>query len=214
MPPRTSSSTDRSEPTLRADARRNRARVLEVAHTAFTAEGLSVSIADIARRAGVSTGTVSRHFPTKAALIDAVIYSLFENIVADARAALADDDPGGAFFAFFVRLIEMGTTNKALFDTLSAGGKAEKTAIATIAGELHLALGALLERAQQAGAVRRDLTPDDVEAALVGALAAQARAGHAEASQRLVAVACDGLRGPRSRTSHSSSESADAREGR
>jgi AcrR family transcriptional regulator len=187
------SSTERA---LRADARRNRARVLEVAHTAFTAEGLSVSIADIARRAGVSTGTVSRHFPTKVALIDAVVLSLLESIVADARATLVADEPGEAFFAFFVRLIEMGTTNKALFDTLSAGGKAEKTAIAAIAGELHLALGALLERAQQAGTVRRDLTPDDLEAALVGALAAQARAGNAEASQRLIAVACDGLRRP------------------
>src|SRR4051794_20782819 len=86
---------------MRADGERNRAKVLDVAWHAFATEGLAVPIHEIARRAGVGTGTVSRHFPTKEALFEAVLLSRVQLIVDRAESLLDADDPGQAFFAFF-----------------------------------------------------------------------------------------------------------------
>src|SRR5437016_3198358 len=91
---------------LRADARRNRARVLEVATAAFTTEGLSVQIDEIARRAGLGVGTVYRHFPTKEALFEAIVLSWIEELVADARERTEHPDAEQAFFGFFRLMID------------------------------------------------------------------------------------------------------------
>ena len=80
---------------LRADAARNRARLLEVAYETFAAEGLSVPIDEVARRAGVGAGTVYRHFPTKEALFQAVIENRMQALVDDGRALLRSEGPGG-----------------------------------------------------------------------------------------------------------------------
>src|SRR5882724_8980099 len=86
---------------LRADAQRNRQQVLEVAAAAFTAEGLGVSVHEIARRAGVGTGTVSRHFPTKETLFQAIVLDRIERCVATAETLARTHEPGPAFFAYF-----------------------------------------------------------------------------------------------------------------
>ena len=83
---------------LRADAARNRARVLEVAYDTFAAEGLTVPIDEIARRAGVGAGTVYRHFPTKEALVVAVAEDRVRRIAERARTLLAVEGPGQALF--------------------------------------------------------------------------------------------------------------------
>src|ERR1700722_8679746 len=85
---------------LRADARRNRERVLEAARAAFGAEGSDVSLDEIARRAGVGPGTVYRHFATKEALFEAVIFDRIGELVEEARALSDDPDPGRAFSSF------------------------------------------------------------------------------------------------------------------
>src|ERR1700760_1416434 len=85
---------------LRADAARNRARVLETAYETFAADGLSVPIDEIARRAGVGAGTVYRHFPTKEDLFRAVVDSRIRRIIDEGRALLDDPGPGEALFAF------------------------------------------------------------------------------------------------------------------
>src|SRR6201991_2623031 len=90
---------------LRADAARNRARVLEVAYDTFAAEGLSVPIDEIARRAGVGAGTVYRHFPTKEDLYRAVVEDRIGTIVEDGRALLGEGDPGEALFAFLRSMV-------------------------------------------------------------------------------------------------------------
>src|ERR1700739_2192398 len=90
---------------LRADAARNRARVLEVAYETFAAEGLSVPIDEIARRAGVGAGTVYRHFPTKADLFRAVVEDRIRRIVEEGRALLAAGDPGEALFKFLRSMV-------------------------------------------------------------------------------------------------------------
>src|SRR5215472_10573945 len=102
--------------TLRADARRNRSRVLEAAIAAFAAEGLSVPVYEIARRAGVGTGTVSRHFPTKESLFEAIISSIGDRLVALARQLLDTEEPGMALFEFLAAMVEEGAANRALSD--------------------------------------------------------------------------------------------------
>src|SRR3984885_11301949 len=97
--------TERPSAALRADARRNRARVLEVAAQVFAAEGLSVPVHEIARRAGVGTGTVSRHFSAKEDLYEAILLSRMEQLARQADALARTEDPGTAFFTFFGTLV-------------------------------------------------------------------------------------------------------------
>jgi AcrR family transcriptional regulator len=178
---------------LRADAARNRARVLEVAYETFAAEGLGVPIDEIARRAAVGAGTVNRHFPTKEDLYRAVIEDRINHIVDDGRALLADADPGEALFTFLRSMVlQWGATDRGLAEALAGLGIDVKDA-APEAEEAFLGLlGELLRAAQKAGTVRRDVDVPDVKALMVGAQAMQTY--KAEAAERLTEVVLDGLR--------------------
>src|SRR3984893_11319753 len=90
---------------LRADAARNRARVLETAYETFAAEGLSVPIDEIARRAGVGAGTVYRHFPTKEDLFKAVVESRLRHLITEGRAPRDDRGPNHAPFTFLRSMV-------------------------------------------------------------------------------------------------------------
>ena len=180
---------------LRADAARNRARVLEVAYEMFAAEGLAVPIDEIARRAGVGAGTVYRHFPTKEDLFRAVIADRIRHIVDDGRAQLAAGDPGEALFTFLRSMVlQWGATDRGLADAL-AGVGIDITDAVPEAEEAFLGLlGELLRAAQMAGTVRRDVDVSDVKAIVVGCQAMQAYTP--DAAQRLTEVVLDGLRAP------------------
>jgi AcrR family transcriptional regulator len=169
-------------------------RVLAAAQKAIAAEGVSVSIRDIAARAGVGRGTIGRHFPTKSALLGAVMNDVLERLVEEARRGLRAADPGEAFFAYFRLVLETGAGNKALFDALSNSELHLEVAIAPNAAEFARGFAALMRRAQRAGAVRRDLTAADLKALLVGALAAQAHADDARSADRLAETTIAGLR--------------------
>src|ERR1700753_1048708 len=105
---------------LRADAARNRARVLETAYETFAADGLSVPIDEIARRAGVGAGTVYRPFPTKKYLFRAVVDSRIRRIIDEGRALLDDPGPGEALFAFLRSMVlDWGATDQGLVDALA-----------------------------------------------------------------------------------------------
>ncbi|GAA4926035.1 TetR/AcrR family transcriptional regulator [Streptomonospora halophila] len=180
---------------LRADARRNRERVLQVAQEVFAAEGLSVPVHEIARRAGVGTGTVSRHFPTKQALFRAILLKRLHAYVRRAEALAGSEAPGEALFSYFGFLVEEGAMDRGLSDAL--GGTAfDKGAIAADPDyDVTGAVGRLLARAQRAGAVRADLEPADVMALLVGCLSRTAAPGaDGSAKRRLAEVACAGMR--------------------
>ena len=114
--------SDTLRPT-RADARRNRDRILEVAFEAFAAEGLSVPVQEIARRAGVGNGTVSRHFPTKESLFEAVLLSRAAGLVEQAVRLATSDDPGAAFFEYFGVLVAEGAANLGLAQALMGAGR-------------------------------------------------------------------------------------------
>jgi AcrR family transcriptional regulator len=174
---------------MRADARRNRAKVLAAAEEAFAAEGLAVPLDDIARLAGVGAGTVYRHFPSKEALFQAVVLDRIQQFAEEARELVAADDPGEAFLDYFVRVIKQASLNRAICDALAESG--EHAVKAGAGDEFRAALAQLLERAQAAGAVRRDIDGDDLRALIVGCLAVER---YSPGSRHLVRVVVDGLR--------------------
>jgi AcrR family transcriptional regulator len=177
---------------LRADAQRNRERVLEVAQAVFSAEGLDVPIDDIARRAGLGIGTLYRHFPTKQALFAAIVHDRMSRL-ADQATALADDaDPGRAFFELVDVLAVEFQRKKDLGQAITGIDMHEITAAAK--ARLRVALSRLLERAQHAGAVRGELEYDDV-IALVSATLPSAHRPPGSCA-RILAVVRDGLRPP------------------
>ena len=183
---------------MRADAERNRQRVLEVAQQVFAKEGLVVPIDEIARRAGLGVGTLSRHFPTKEALFEAIVVGRMQQLVEFARAGAESDDPGAAFFGFLARMVDEGAAKKD-FLTALAGTGVDLQRIAAIKQQMKRAVAVLLERAQEQGAVRTDIGAVDVLTLVMGAVGAADRHGAGPPERkRLLAVILDGLRhGPR-----------------
>jgi AcrR family transcriptional regulator len=179
---------------LRADARRNRDQVLEAAFAAFASEGLSVPVHEIARRAGVGTGTVSRHFPTKESLFAAVFMSRVEWLVSLARELGEANQPGEAFFEFFAALVAEGAANHGLAEALTGAGFDIKAAVSGPERDVTAAMAGLLARAQQAGDVRPGIDVADALALVAGCLARQPDPVDPAARDRLVAVVCAGLR--------------------
>ncbi|MET9239476.1 helix-turn-helix domain-containing protein [Nonomuraea sp. NPDC003709] len=178
----------------RADGRRNQARLLEAAFAAFAEHGASVSVREIARRAGVSTGTFSRHFPTKDALFRAVVLNRIGQLVQRADELAADNDPATAFFTFFAVLVEEGAADHSVGDALSNAGFDIQAAASAASRDFGNALGGLLARAQEAGAVRQDVDAADVKALVVGCLARERDGIDDTARQRMISIICEGLR--------------------
>lgn len=186
---------------MRADAVRNRARILEAAFDAFAAEGLSVPVHEIARRAGVGTGTVSRHFPTKESLFEAMIGQRAAQMMEQADALTSTDhdgaraaDPAGAFFAFFSIMVEEMATDRGLADALAGAGIDLEAVVAGSGQDVTGALHGMLSRAQRAGAVRADVDLADVKALMTGCLLDPASEDEAATRRRRVEVVCAGLR--------------------
>ena len=183
---------------LRADARRNRDRVLEAARAAFGAEGSDASLDEIARRAGVGAGTVYRHFATKEALFEAVVFDRVGELVEEARALSDDPDPGRAFLSFIERLAREGALKRDLVEALAYDGIHLQLGGEPILRALTDVLAELLHRAQRAGAVRSDIRVDDVVALLTGAAYAICHSrADLEQTRRLLAIMNDGLRADR-----------------
>ncbi|WP_123027033.1 TetR/AcrR family transcriptional regulator [Mycolicibacterium stellerae] len=177
---------------LRADAARNRARVLEVAYDTFAAEGLSVPIDEIARRAGVGAGTVYRHFPTKEDLFRAVVEDRIRHLVDQGQALVAGQDPEALFTFLRSIVLQWGATDRGLTDALAGIGINIETALPDVEEAFLQMLADLLSVGQQAGAVRSDIDVRDVKAILGGYLAIQASTP--AQAERLAEVVLDGLR--------------------
>lgn len=177
---------------LRADAARNRARVLEVAYDTFAVEGLAVPIDEIARRACVGAGTVYRHFPTKEALIGAVFSDRIRRIIDHAHALLGSAGPAEALFVFLRDMVRTGATDQGLVDSLAGYGiDLEAAAPGAEAAFLRM-LGELLTAAQQAGAARSDVGVPEIKALLLVCKTAQLYGEGV--SERVTGVVIDGLR--------------------
>jgi AcrR family transcriptional regulator len=174
---------------LRADAVRNREKVLRAARDAFAESGYGVPLDEIATRAGVGPGTVYRHFPTKEALFEAVVTARVQDLVADARARADSADPGAAFFGFLGRIAAESAAKRDLPDAISIAGSLRE--------DLFAALDLLLRRAQQAGAVRVDVRTPDLIVLFKGLFAGLADISDPAQRDLVFAVLADGLRPPR-----------------
>jgi AcrR family transcriptional regulator len=180
---------------LRADAARNRLRILEAAEAVLASQGLAAPIDDIARAAGVGIGTIYRHFPTQEALYEAIVVNRVQRLVDEAQARAGAPDPGATFYGFLSYWVEDSMQHKALVEGLSLSGVDVKAATAEIKQRLGDAVEALLVRAQKAGEVRDDVRIDDVMMLISGACHATAYSGFdPDARRRAVAIMCDGLR--------------------
>jgi AcrR family transcriptional regulator len=174
---------------LRADAARNREKVLRAAREAFAESGYGVPLDEIAARAGVGPGTVYRHFPAKEALFEAVVTARITDLVSDARARGDAADPGEAFFGFLARIAGEAAAKRDLPDAISVAS--------SLRDDLFAALDLLLRRAQQAGAVRDGFRTSDLIVLLKGMFAGLAGSTDPALHERVFAVLADGLRPPR-----------------
>jgi AcrR family transcriptional regulator len=181
----------------RADARTNRVRVLDAAEEVFGRGGESASTEEVARLAGVGIATVFRNFPTKAALLEAVLVRRFLRLRDQATELVSAADPGLAFFDFFAHMVADAAGKIAIAEALAdAGGDAPSSATRA-SDELKRAVGVLLERAQEVGAVRTDVGLPEVYALLIGASRAAVLAHLDEdVRSRALAIVFDGLADP------------------
>jgi AcrR family transcriptional regulator len=178
----------------RADARRNRERVLSAARAQFAANGLDAQVDDIARAADVGVGTVYRHFPTKEALLEALAADRFKRLAEWAREALQAPDAWEGFCGFLRRSAELGANDRLLSEAMAErdafqGAQREKD-------ELMEATAALVERAQAAGELRPEIGAQDIAMLMCGLGRATGPGSfdHAMSWERYLEIIIAGLR--------------------
>jgi AcrR family transcriptional regulator len=174
---------------LRADARRNRERIMTAARAVFADKGSEAQIDDVAKRAKVGVGTVYRHFPTKEALVDAVVREGFEEIAGFAREALDAERAWEGFERLIWRSAERNAEDRGFCEAIAMTDRRD------LAGECGLdeLTDALLDRAKAEGTVRADASSGDV-ALMMCALGAVMRLDRSEAWRRYLTLMLDGLR--------------------
>jgi len=177
----------------RADAQRNRARILDAAESVFALEGIDVPVDLIAEKAGVGVGTLYRHFPTKEKLCEAVLLDRLLALTVDAEALADADDPKAAFFGFLTHFVEEGAAKRDLIVAVMGAGLEHDEFSEAVKQDLNDAIGVLLQRAQAVGAVRPDVRPDAV-LALLGATCQATVHAPASPALDLLTIVCDGLR--------------------
>jgi AcrR family transcriptional regulator len=179
----------------RADAARNRERVLASAEAVLARDGLSASMRAIAADAGVGLGTIYRNFPTQEALYQAIIIRRTKALINEAADLAGAPDPGQAFFDYFTRVVEHAMRTEAIADLLAGAGINPKSGMAGVGDGMRHAIGTLLARAQQAGAVRPDLRMPELMAILTATcMAAEHSQWDAQLRARTLAVVFDGMR--------------------
>jgi AcrR family transcriptional regulator len=182
-------------PSLRADAERNRVRIVEAARTVFAEHGLGVGIDVVARRAGVGVGTIYRRFPTKEDLLQAIVDDSAERLASRLGELEGEADPWGSFAAAADHLAGRMARDRGFFEALQE--TRENRAIAASSRNRALAaVEPLLRRAQEASAVRGDVEPIDVlyVCANAGRVPAWRAALEPDLWRRYLALALDGLR--------------------
>jgi AcrR family transcriptional regulator len=179
---------------LRADARRNHQAVLESAEVLFAVHGSKVRLEDVARHAGVGVGTVYRHFPTKEALVDAVLVGMHQSLLHDVDKALADPDPGPAFAAFLSNIAELHARHRVLAEQMSNNEIELSPASSLMRDQFRARVADLVARAQSCGAIRSDVGPSDIALLLIGITAAISPDLEPTLRQRYLTIVLDGLR--------------------
>jgi AcrR family transcriptional regulator len=175
---------------LRADARRNRERILKAARAVFADRGVHSQIDDVAKRAKVGVGTVYRHFPTKEALLDALVRERFEEIAGYAREALEREDAWDGFCELIWRAAERNAADLAFCEAVASTDQSSVVADVGLADST----AQLMERAKAQGRMRADATEGDVPMMMCGASSIMRLGPSPEAWRRYLTLMLDGLR--------------------
>jgi len=178
----------------RADALRNRERVLEAAKAVFSAGGTDTSLDTVARRAGVGIGTLYRHFPTREALYEAVYRREVEQLGDLAEHLKNEAKPVDALRRWLRSNVEFVATKKGMSAALALAAQGSPELKSYSLDRLSRAAGALLDRAVASGEIRSDVSPEDVIRALVGMCYVHDQPGWQSTVLRLLDVFVDGLR--------------------
>ena len=179
---------------LRADAERNRERILAAAAALFAERGLDVSLDDIAAAAGVGVGTVYRRFPDKDALIDALFEDKIDRAVELASDALEIEDPWEGLVTFMRGMCRMQAEDRGFKDALLLGDRGRER-VAAARERIAPRAQKLFTRAHEAGAIRSDLGPFDVPMLhlCVGLIADRTRDVAPDYWERILTIVIDGI---------------------
>ncbi|KAA9157420.1 helix-turn-helix transcriptional regulator [Amycolatopsis acidicola] len=177
---------------LRADARRNRDRLVAVARDAFARADNAIPLEHIAREAGVGIGTLYRHFPTREALIEAVYASELDAVTASPAELLGKLAPDAALRAWMDRYAQFVAVKHGFLDTLRAGWSSGRITKPT-KERITAAIGTILEAGARAGSLRSDVRPEDVTAMIFGALLSTADNDTPDQTKRLLDLIVDAL---------------------
>jgi len=183
----------------RADAVRNRDRVLEAARTVFSAGGPEASLEAVAKTAGVGIGTLYRHFPTREALFDAVYRREVQQLADLAKRLEEEAEPTEALRQWMRSFVKFVATKKGMSAALAFAVSKDSDLISYSSDLLTRAVGQLLSRAGAAGDIRDDVSPEDLLRALVGMCYMHERPGWQKNVLRLADVFVDGLRSRRAK---------------
>jgi AcrR family transcriptional regulator len=180
---------------LRADAERNRQRLLAAAKEVFATRGLDVTLDDIARHAGVGTGTAYRRFPNKDALIEALMADRIGELAAIAEACLEDPDPWRGLAGYFERALALQASDRGLKDVLFSPGRG-RDRVAHARRSLAPIVTRLVRRAVDAGVVRGDIATSDVPVInfMLNTVVDFGRDVEPELYRRYLTIVLDGLR--------------------
>ncbi|HXT08178.1 MAG TPA: helix-turn-helix domain-containing protein [Roseiarcus sp.] len=184
-----------SKPTTRgprADAARNRERLLGAAKDVFSAGGPEASLEAVARRAGVGIGTLYRHFPTREALFEAVYRREVDELAALAEALARQGPPAEALRRWVKANVAFVATKKGMAKALALAAYNKDLSAYSIA-RLSAAGGLLIERAREAGALRTDIMPQEMMRAVFGFCIVNDQPGWRETALKLIDVFLDGL---------------------
>jgi len=194
MAKKTSSSARRKP---RADAQRNRERILEVAKEAFTRFGANASLDDIAKESGVGPGTLYRHFPARAELLHAVYRSELEKLAAAEQKFAQTMPPLEALRAWLFLFVDGIATKQLIAPAVNTLVGDPKKVFEASYAQVHEALRALVKRAIRSGDIRKDLDPLDLLRALVGVANVAASPDWQQSAKRLVDILLTGSRPPK-----------------
>jgi AcrR family transcriptional regulator len=178
----------------RADAQRNRERILEVAKLEFTRSGASASLEKIAKKAGVGPGTLYRHFPTREELLMAVYRSEMEKLAAAERTFADTLPPVGALRAWLLLFVDAVQTKQIIAPVLNTLVGDPKKVFEASYAQIHEAIRALVKRAIRSGDIRKDLDPIDLLRALVGVANVTTSPDWQQSARRLVEILILGAR--------------------
>lgn len=178
----------------RADACRNRDRLLEVASAAFARHGVEASLEGIARDAGVGIGTLYRHFPSRDALMEAVYRHNLDQLLADAAELLETKPPVEALDEWMQRFVAYVATKKGLAAHLKTVVAADSDLFTTTHDRLNAAVGRMVDAGVRSGGIRPDADPEDLIRALAGVCMTSDLPGSNEQVCRISRLLMDGLR--------------------